>query len=241
MITEVKVEGAPKVIPPKFHCDNELGESIPEPLPNRAFALGIFGQPGSGKSSMLVSLLTAKRPNRVYRGVFTDVHMVCPPHSRASLANTLYEDHPPDKVHDDLTADVLTAILDRCKATAEEGENSLIVIDDCAVALKEKEVEKLLRKLIFNRRHYHTSLIIVSQTYNSMPLSLRKTLSHFIAFKPANRKEIANIFEELIFQPKSVADEILEYTYQGKRDFLYGDSMTGKLYRNFNLLKLNGD
>jgi hypothetical protein len=240
MITEVQIEGSPKVIAPKFHCDNELG-NIPEPLPNKAFAAAIVGNAGSGKTSLLMSLLTARQPNRVYRGVFEDVYFVIPPHSRASLASTIFEDHPPEKIFDDLTPEVLTTILSRCQEAAEEDCNSLIVIDDCTVSIKDKEVEKLLRRIIFNRRHYHISMFILSQTYNSIPLSLRKTLSHFFAFKPANRKEIENIFSELIFQPKSVADEILEYTYKNKRDFLFGDASTGKLYRNFNLLKINGE
>lgn len=237
MITEKPIKGSPKIIAPKFHCDNALGD-IPAPLPCTNFAMGIFGIPGSGKTSALISMLTARKPNKVYRGVFENVFFIMPPHSRASLANTIFEDHPEEKVYDDLTEEVLHEILEKSKEDADEGCNSLIIIDDCTANLKDKSVEKLLRKIIFNRRHYHISIIILAQNYNSMPLALRKTLSHFICFRPANKKEIESIFSELVFKPKSVADEIIAYVFKEKRDFLYGDASTGKLYRNFSLLEI---
>ena len=240
MITEKRIDGSPKIIAPKFNCDSELGD-IPAPLPSTNFALGIFGSAGSGKTSLLMSLLTARKPNRVYRGVFEDVHFIMPPHSRASLASSLFNDHPEEKVHDDLNEEVLEEILEKAKDTASEGGNSLIIIDDCTADLKNKDVEKLLRKIIFNRRHYHISLIILAQSYNQMPLALRKTLSHFICFKPPNKKEMESVFSELIFQPKSIAEDIMKYTFKEKRDFLFGCATTGKLYRNFHLLEISDD
>jgi hypothetical protein len=238
MIKEVPVEGAPHIVAPKFKCDTQLGD-IPAPLPSTAFAMGIFGSAGSGKTSFLMSLLTARRPNRVYRGTFEDVYFIMPPHSRASLASTIFEDHPENKVFDELTTDTLTEILSRCKEAAEDGFNSLIVIDDCTADLKNKDVEKLLRKIIFNRRHYHISLFVLAQTYNSVPLALRKTLSHFVCFKPPNKKEIESIFTELVFQPKQVADEIVKYVFDEPRVFLFGSATDGKLYKRFNLLEIN--
>ena len=240
MITEVPVEGAPRIIAPKFNCDSQLGD-IPAPLPNTAFAMGIFGSAGSGKTSFLMSLLTARRPNRVYKGAFEDVYFIIPPHSRASLASTIFEDHPEDKIFDELNVKSLDEIMIRCKETAEDGFNSLIVIDDCTADLKNKDVEKQLRKIIFNRRHYHISLFVLAQTYNSVPLALRKTLSHFVCFKPPNKKEIESIFTELVFQPKHIADAIVRYVYDEPRAFLYGCATDGKLYKRFNLLEINDE
>ena len=237
MITEKIITGSPKIIAPKFNCDNALGE-IPAPLPCTSFAMCITGNAGSGKTSLLMSLLCARRPNKVYRGVFDHIYFIMPPQSRASLATTLFDDHPPEKVFDELTAENLHNILKKCQESAEADENSLLIIDDCTADLKNKEVEKLLRLMIFNRRHNHQSLIILSQNYNQIPLALRKTFSNFICFKPANKKEMESVFSELVFQPKSVADEIMNYVFKEKRDFLFGDAVNGKLYRNFHLLEI---
>ena len=42
--------------------------------------------------------------------------------------------------------------------------------------------------MIFDRRHYRLSITIVVQSYNAMPLSIRKTRSHFTSKKPEIKK-----------------------------------------------------
>jgi hypothetical protein len=37
--------------------------------------------------------------------------------------------------------------------------------------------------------HYRLSIMILVQSYNAMPLGVRKTLSHFLMYKPRNKKE----------------------------------------------------
>jgi hypothetical protein len=95
--------------------------------------------------------------------------------------------------------------------------------------------------MAFNRRHLHLSIFLLSQNYNQIPLSIRKTFSHFTMFKSPNKKEFANIFEELIYQPKQIADEIIRYVFKDKRDTLFGAVTTGQLYRNFSRLKINAE
>ena len=238
MIEEIPVKGAPSVVAPDFKCDYSLGE-IPEPLPRGAFFMGIIGSAGSGKSSALVSLLTARKPNRVYRNCFENVFFICPKTSRDSLQHTLFDDHDPAKIYDELNRQNLEEILSIIEKESEEDYSSLICIDDCAVDLKNRDVERLLRKIVNNRRHLRTSIIILTQTYSSIPLSVRKTFSHFLMFKSPNRKEFENLFNELLFKPKDVADEIMQTVFREKRDFLFGNCLTGHLYRNFNsLLKI---
>jgi len=86
--------------------------------------------------------------------------------------------------------------------------------------------------MIFNRRHMHLSIVINVQSYNQLALSLRKTASHFCMFKPRNKKEGQNIFEELIFLDPKLQEELYRYVFQERHDFLFGDVASGKLYRN---------
>jgi predicted neutral ceramidase superfamily lipid hydrolase len=104
------------------------------------------------------------------------------------------------------------------------------------VYLKNKDNEAMLKKLIFNRRHIHLSVWLLTQSFTQLPLSIRKTLSHFLLFKPRNKKEAESIFEELIFIPKEISEAVMTYTFKGKHDFLFGNVETGTLYRNFNEL-----
>jgi hypothetical protein len=220
---------------PRMLCDEPLGE-IPTPLPNKHFFMGVIGSAGSGKSSFMVSLLSQKGKDKIYRKVFENVFIVAPSHSLASLKSNVFRNHPEDKIYNELNPETLADIKEKTLADADEGFNSLVIFDDQTVHLKSKENERLLRDLIYNRRHYHLSIMILAQSYSQIPLTIRKTLSHFAVFKPRNKKELISIFDEIIFRSKEEADAIMRYTFQDKHDFMFGVTESGELYRTFNKL-----
>ncbi len=51
----------------------------------------------------------------------------------------------------------------------------------------------LLEKVKFYRCHYRLSIIYLVQSYNAMPLAIRKTISHLEYYKPRNKKEVTAI------------------------------------------------
>lgn len=224
-----------KIHTPQMRCDFDLDPDIPDPLPKRSFFLGVFGTPGSGKSSLMVSLLSQKKP-KIYRNVFHTIYLIVPSHSLASVKSNVFKNHPPDQVFNELNVQTLEHIKKRIEIDSEQGFLSLIVIDDQTVHLKDKGTEKLLRELVYNRRHFRTSIMILAQSYNQLPLATRKTLSHFVVFKPSNKKELQSILSELVFYPPHIIDDISNYTFRTKHDHLFGVSDSGELYRNFNKL-----
>ena len=180
--------------PPDFLCDKCISTTITPPLPQTAHAMLIAGAPGSGKTSMMVSLLQEKQ---AYRKCFDHVFVVMPPSSARSLKKNIFEDH--DKMYDDLDYDTLDSILEHTRKSTKEKENSLVIIDDFGAALKDNEIQRQLKELIWNRRHLRTSIWILVQSYVSVPLQLRKAVSHLIAYKPRNKVEFTQkIFEELV-------------------------------------------
>jgi hypothetical protein len=130
-----------RVIAPKMLCDTSLGDDIPEPCPRGHFFWGIFGKPGTGKSSYLISLLTSKSQNKVYRKVFHDIYFVVPKNSMASVGHSIFRDHPPEKLFNDLSVRNLDTIKVEAEKNALEGFNSLLVIDDQTAFLKDAGVE----------------------------------------------------------------------------------------------------
>ena len=218
-----------------MRCDTSLG-NIPPPCPCGHFFWGIFGSAGAGKSSYLVSLLTARGENRVYRRVFHNLFFIVPENSQASLVNGMFREADPAKVFGELTSQNLEHIKSIVEAEALEGYNSCLVIDDQTAFLKDKANERLLKYLIFNRRHLRLSIFLLAQSYNQVPLSIRKTLSVFTMFAPPNKKEYQSLFDELIFLPKETADDIVRYVFKNRHDTLMGNTLDSKLYRNFNLL-----
>ena len=237
----IESENTLRVIPPKMLCDTSLGEDIPAPCPRGHFFWGIFGGPGRGKSSYLISLLTSKGENRVYRKVFHNIFFCVPANSMASVSNSIFRDHDEEKLFTELDVKTLEHIKSVVEHEALEGFNSLLVIDDMTAFLKDRGVEKLLRYLVYNRRHLRLSIFILAQSYSQLPLSIRKTLSHFTMFAPSNKKETNTVFEELIFLDRATADEVVRYAFQEKHDTLFGNTLDGTIYRNFNRLTLRSD
>ena len=222
--------------PPVMLCDVELGE-IPEPMPDKAFFMMLIGSAGSGKTSFLVSLLTQKKP-KIYRKVFENIFVVAPTHSLASIKSNIFRNHNQEKIFNELNPVTLETIKAKALSEATDGYNSLLIIDDMTVHLKDKENEKLLKDLIYNRRHYHMSIIMCVQSYSACPLTIRKTISHGALFKPKNKKEFESVFEEVLFQPKHIIDEVSKHVFKKAHDFLFFDVNNGNLYRNFNRLDI---
>lgn len=226
---------------PVFKCDRPIGKHVKEPLPNKAFAAALIGSAGSGKTSLMVNLLTNEN---MYKQCFDHIHLICPKSSMNSLKDDIWDSHPADKIHNTMDAMTLITIEKKTKDRANhkpDPETTLIVIDDMTVFLKQKSVEEKLREMIFNRRHNYTSIIVLVQSYIAMPLDLRKTLSHFFMFKPRNKKEAEAIWEELMFVPRNVGEELLRFAFREPYDFLMGDCTTGEMYRNFNRIIIPED
>ena len=222
--------------PPDFLCDKVIHTQITPPLPATAHAMLICGAPGSGKTSMMVSLLQEKQ---AYRKAFDQVFVVMPPSSARSLKKNIFESH--DKMYDDLDYETLENILEQTRELTKENLNSLVIIHDFGAALKDNEIQRQLKELIWNRRHLRTSIWILVQSYISVPLQLRKAVSHLITYKPRNKIEFHKIFEELIQLPKETAEDLLRFIFDKKYTFMFADCTSGEIYKNFDLINVNGN
>jgi hypothetical protein len=148
----------------------------------------ITGFAGFGKTSMLVNLLTSPQ---AYKKAFHAVHCIIPAHSVASLEKNILAKHP--RMHDELNFVNLNRIYEQVMKDAEEKMRSLLIMDDMTASLKNLEIQILLKKIIFNRRYYRLSIICLVQSYNAMPLAIRKTINHIACYKPRNKQEMAAI------------------------------------------------
>lgn len=221
---------------PEWKCDNSLGNHIQDPMPAGHHLMVIAGAPGSGKSSLALGLLLTKGESRVYRKVFHNVIVIMPLHSMHSLKKNTFENHDPSKTFHEINNENLEKVYAMVKGFAEEEKNSLIVIDDMTADLKNTENLKFLMMLINNRRHLRLSLWFLVQSYISIPLSLRKVISHLVMFKPSNKKEYLALFEELLHLPRHIADAVTRHTFKHRHDFLVVDIASGTMFRNFNKL-----
>jgi len=230
----------------KMRIDLPISKHIPSPLPGnaddpRSFAMALVGVAGSGKSSLLNSMLSANgKHSRCYYKRFHHCYFIVPKSSLRSLPKSHpMRSHPDHKVYDDLTLDSLEEIAELVEANAENGERSCLVMDDIGSRLKQnRALEKYFTFLLQTRRHLQLNFFICLQTFNDLSLSSRKNLSHCCLFKSTNRKEQISVWTELLpVNSKEEADELFKFVYDVPYSWLYVKLYTGQMYKRFQLIE----
>ena len=224
---------------PKVVVDQPLRENFPWEgvLPNKSFFMAVCGPPGSGKSSLVCSLLTGKGKSRVYRNVFDQVLVACPKQSLQSLGGDggVFRALPDRQHVEDLDDESVQKIVDMCQECRADGGLTLLIIDDLASSLKKGPILKNLMRLALNRRHMLLSIICCLQSLNALPLICRKAISYAIFFRPPNKREQLAIWDELVSLPKNNALALMNWAFQTRHDFISIDmGPPVRLFRNFN-------
>ena len=131
----------------KFNCD-EIDKSIPDPLPkNLNHFLLIVGKPGSSKTTLLMNLICKR--GKMYNKKFDRIYLFSP--SLCTIDDCPFEDLPEDQKYEELSEDILEGVLDEIR---DSGEKVLFIMDDVVNDMKkEARLEKLLCKVLMNRRH----------------------------------------------------------------------------------------
>jgi len=232
-----------KLNPPKFLCDeNPIGEHLNEypmlkHLNSYSFT-GIIGRPGSGKTSLLISFLTGKGKNKVFRKCFDHLLLVMPTSSRESMQKNIFANHSPDKMFDTLDYETAEKIYEKLLLTTSQDENKLLVLDDVGASLKNNDIQKILRLIIYNRRHLKVHIVILIQSFLSLPKEVRKLLTNIFMFKPS-KVEFENIMEECFEKKKDKALELMNFVYKKPHQYLMLNIEQQKIYNDFDEIILN--
>jgi len=244
-IKELDYERPIKISKFDFSCD-DIDKSIPKPLPqSQNFFKLIIGRPGSGKTNLILNLLCKRHKN--YNGKFDKVFIWSP--SLGTMKNSPFASIPDDQMYDELTVENLEGVLDIVR---DSSEKCLFLWDDCVNDIrKSPELQRLINKIVMNRRHLagaggSVAVIMTSQVYNKIQASIRKTASHVYLFHTRNKAEINTIFDELILISKKEFYNILNFVFKKRHDFLYVDinaPLNKMFHKGFKLLnfKMDGD
>jgi hypothetical protein len=115
-------------------------------------------------------------------------------------------------------------------------EYTCIVVDDFADSLKDKEVERVLAKLIIKVRHLCCSMIFTLQSYLYMPKKLRKQVTNVSIFRPNNVQEWDSVAREVLGLTSVQKLKLHDYVFDAQFNHLDVDTRTGALFKNFNPL-----
>jgi hypothetical protein len=154
---------------------------------------------------------------------------------------------PESQLHNKYSDTLLKEIIDDIQG--DENYNSLIVLDD---VVRDLTRSKILTSVILNRRHItqnsneddmaSLSLMITSQKFNLLPLSLRCNMSHVIIFKTTNNSELRAIKDELMADLNNQQqDEILNLAWSEPYSFLFIDVFAPRnkrYYKKFDLIEI---
>lgn len=158
------------------------------------FRLYIVGASGSGKSNLLLNLMSRAE---FYSGYFDEVFVISP------TANELDDSYailnlPPERFFQP-NVEVLSVIESIQKKNIEKkgierAPKILIILDDI-ISYKKFTGSKQLLKMFVMGRHYGISLCLLSQAWHRVPKSIRLNMSSCIFFK-GSQKEADTVCEE---------------------------------------------
>lgn len=214
----------------KMLCDENLDEKL-----NKYDILKFFnchstilfiGKPGSGKTSLLITLFSNKN---LLKKVYHNIYLFQPSHSRASLKKNIFEDI--ENKYDDLTYANLKEVIELIKNEDNKYCNC-IIFDDMTAYLKDNEIKKLLKELIFNKRHLRTSVFFLCQTYLSVERDIRKLFNNLVIFN-VSPNEYNLIMEENIQMDKLLLEPIRKFIFNEPYNFMFINTNSNRIFKNW--------
>jgi hypothetical protein len=182
----------------KFHKTFEITEikykknKIEQPkaaqigvIPEHPFRMYVVGASQSGKTNLILNLLT--RPE-FYGGYYGQNILVISPTARNLDKSYQVLGLPPENFYP-CSPDVLSRIFELCKQAKLQNRDSpvLIILDDF-IANRKFAICKELVELLVQSRHYNVSCMLLSQSYHRVDKTIRLNCSSIVYFKGSNRE-----------------------------------------------------
>jgi hypothetical protein len=220
-----------KIFPPPF----------PDHIPVHPFRFLICGAGQTGKTTLLLALLT--KPE-FYRDYFDLFILVSPNIHHPQWAKALKTLQDRSDIYDDFSpsteASIKETLQENNQIKTKDGElcaKKILIVFDDMIDDKRLVNGSFLTTLFTRGRHYCASVVFSTQLYVNFPLRLRKQMTNIIIFASSNSKEVDAVYEEYCHQhlTRKEFDELFKDATNGKYKFLYIDTRSpnpAKKYRS---------
>ena len=194
-------------------------------VPRFPFSMLISGRSGSGKSNLLINLLTRKE---FYKAYFHYTLIFSP---TACAGDDLFDilKLPKENIKNEFSETDLNQLIESRKHLIDKkgiewvAKNSrvLIILDDVIADqhfLNSPQALKMFALL----RHYLCSVIVLTQSYKKIPRSIRLNVNATIVF-PSSQSEVEILLDEITPSgiKKREFEKIIDYATQENYSFLY--------------------
>jgi hypothetical protein len=170
-------------------------------IPKHPARVLINGASGSGKTNMIINLLTK---DLFYKGYFNAIYLFSASYFMDDIWQNLKL--PENMVNDGFSESILSKIIKLQedmieKYGVDKCPKLLFIFDDC-IDDNTYYRSKSLKTLFTRGRHLNASVWFSTQEYVAVPPKLRKQMSDIIVFEPTNNQELDRIASENAYKLK---------------------------------------
>ena len=188
----------------------------------------IIGRTGSGKSQLLLNLLTRKeffgKSKKYKKGYFSQIHIYSP----TAKSDDIYEklELNDEFLHTSLSTEELRTLMDKQKKDvidkgSDKTDRVCLVFDDILGNPKFLKSEEFQETIIANR-HYNFTVFILTQSYKHVPRKVRNQ-ARYIFYFAGNENENLILAEDIAPPKFSRKDtvELIHFATEEKFNFIY--------------------
>lgn len=183
----------------KAHDKDVVDKEAPLLKNTKAVQMMIIGPKRSGKTSLILSLLSHKS---LYKNYFHNIFLISPSSSDGKMKQLINEIDKDGKYYKDLTESNIQTIISYIKGEQQKIKQTekktgkkhppiynLLILDDVVADLPRSFKKNIITSLFLNARHINLSTMIVSQVYKGIPSQIRKQTDIIYTF-PVIESEI---------------------------------------------------
>jgi hypothetical protein len=199
----------PTFKPVKMMCDELIDEKLEKYEPvktcfaNPATTL-MLGKQGVGKTTTMINLM-----KNVFKKCFHNVILVMPENSINSIPekdNIFYKYLGEDDIFHDYTPEILESIYDRLQASSDNGEYTILIVDDFGSKLKSPQTEEILNRIIVRQRHLKVLTFLLLQNYFQLSKRIREVCQNIFMFNIGKSQASKVLAEQLELKPEEFND-----------------------------------